>query len=160
MDQGNNEDISTLYLTYDLSTNYIYEEPIKSLQNICIWTTVLNSFESYEALQEIRRMLIDKDQEDTSNLFTIVENDLGIELLPICFITEVKLVIRLVYNEIMRFLETIFLESDKLLFVGNFVFNWQGGIKPRETVLRVLNRNILSTRGCLNFPVNIYLTMI
>ncbi|RXG51436.1 Glycosylated lysosomal membrane protein B, partial [Armadillidium vulgare] len=111
---------------------------------------VVNSFECDEAVQEMRRMLIDGGQNDTSNLFTIVKNDMGIEILP-WFIEEVSLVIQQVYDEIMRFLATICIENDRLLFVGNFVFNRQGGINPRETVLRALDRNIFSAREQFEF---------
>ncbi|KAL7630083.1 UNVERIFIED_CONTAM: hypothetical protein RMT77_019784 [Armadillidium vulgare] len=140
MDQHFYEGIT--YFTYDLSTNYVFEQPIRFLKETCSWIAVLNSYQSNEAVQEIRRMLLNQDLEDTSNLFVIVElNVLRIEILPNRLVNEIRVVIRLVYNEIKRFLATIFLEADKLLFVGNFDFNCQGGINPRETVLRVINSN-------------------
>ncbi|RXG55011.1 hypothetical protein Avbf_12872, partial [Armadillidium vulgare] len=71
-----------------------YGVQVKSLRESCKLKAVLNSFECDEAVQEMRRMLIDKGQKDTSNLFTIVKNDLGIEILPWCIEEEVSLVIQ------------------------------------------------------------------
>ncbi|KAL7630939.1 UNVERIFIED_CONTAM: hypothetical protein RMT77_018779 [Armadillidium vulgare] len=151
MNQYNNTGTNPLYLNYDLSKNYLCGVQVKSLRESCKMRAVVNSFKCLEAVQEMRRMFIDKGQKDTSNLFTIVKKDLRIEILPCCVKEEVSLVIQQVYDEIKRFLTMINLESDRPLFAGNFAFNWQGGINPRETVLRALDRNIFSAREQFEF---------
>ncbi|KAL7638165.1 UNVERIFIED_CONTAM: hypothetical protein RMT77_011790 [Armadillidium vulgare] len=142
MDQDNNGDINSLFLNYDLSTNYLYGVQFKSLQEICILNVVVNSCESDEAVQEIRRLSLGQSQ-NTRNLFRIVKNSLPINQWLSRTVKEVRFTIRLVYNEIKRFLGTIGIENDKFLFLGKFVFNWQGGINPRKTVLRVLESSTL-----------------
>ncbi|RXG56298.1 hypothetical protein Avbf_12653 [Armadillidium vulgare] len=135
---------TNLYCKYDLSTNYLHEVQIKSLEKICILTAVVNAFEYAEALEEIRRLFLGHGQNNPGNLYMIVLNILGVKYLPRYFKREILLTIKLVHEEIERFLKSIFLESDKSLFIGNYVFNWQGGIDPRQTVLKVLNSNKLS----------------
>ncbi|KAL7642905.1 UNVERIFIED_CONTAM: hypothetical protein RMT77_006194 [Armadillidium vulgare] len=151
MDQDDNEDINSLYLNYDLSRNYLYGVQVKSLKETSILQAVANSFECDEAVQNLERMLPALDDEDANNLFAIVENNLPIQSLPTTLVNEVRLGIVQVFDEIKRFLALIFLHSDKFFFLGNFFFNWQGGIDSRETVLRVLNRNIFSTREMFEF---------
>ncbi|RXG51437.1 Protoporphyrinogen oxidase [Armadillidium vulgare] len=77
MNQYNNTGTNPLYLNYDLSTNYLCGVQVKSLRESCKLKAVVNSFECDEAVQEMRRMFIDKGQKDTSNLFTIVKKDLA-----------------------------------------------------------------------------------
>ncbi|KAL7638163.1 UNVERIFIED_CONTAM: hypothetical protein RMT77_011788 [Armadillidium vulgare] len=151
MDQDDNEDINSLYLNYDLSTNYLYGVQVKSLKETSMLQAVVNSFGCDEAVQKFTSELQGLDDEDANNLFYIVANKLQIQSLPMTLVFEVRLVIVQVFDEIKRFLASIFLHSDKYFFLGNFVFNWQGGINSRETVLRVLNRNILSTRERFEF---------
>ncbi|KAL7638166.1 UNVERIFIED_CONTAM: hypothetical protein RMT77_011791 [Armadillidium vulgare] len=137
----NIEDLNRLFLNYDLSINYLQidGEEFKSLQKLCILTAVAHAFECNEAIEEIKNIL---QSQSTGTLYSIVSNKLRIQLIPFYFVNEIKLTIRLVYEEIKGFLTPIIWE-DKFLFLGNFVFNWQGAINPRETVLKVLNCSTL-----------------
>ncbi|KAL7630159.1 UNVERIFIED_CONTAM: hypothetical protein RMT77_019703 [Armadillidium vulgare] len=142
-------DVNSLYLNYDLKTNYLHHDEIevKSLQELCILTAVVKAFECDEAVKEIRQI---SNDEHADNLFAVVENKLPMKELPPKFVKEIKLEIRLVFKEIYRFLESIFWE-DKFAFLGNFEFNWQGAINPRKTVLKVLNCSQLTRQEKFEF---------
>ncbi|KAL7638164.1 UNVERIFIED_CONTAM: hypothetical protein RMT77_011789 [Armadillidium vulgare] len=144
MEQDHNRDLSSLYLTYDLDTNHTNEAHNMSRQEISIFNAVVHSFDRYRPVKELIRMLIDEEDNDTSYLFTIVESDLPKEILQENLV-KVRVTIRLVYDEIKRFIAKVNLKEDKYLFVGNFVFTCQGAIHPRQTVRRVFTSTIFST---------------
>ncbi|KAL7638162.1 UNVERIFIED_CONTAM: hypothetical protein RMT77_011787 [Armadillidium vulgare] len=145
MDQGNIGDVSPLYMSYDVTKNYLYDVQVRSLEEYSMMVSVIHSFECDEAVGEIRRLLLVQGEEDTNNLFMIVKNHLPINSLIRVILKEVNVTIQLIYDEMKRFLGTI-LGSDKSIFIGNFVFNWQGVINPRETVLRVIKSTTLSVK--------------
>ncbi|KAL7638159.1 UNVERIFIED_CONTAM: hypothetical protein RMT77_011784 [Armadillidium vulgare] len=142
-------DMNSLYLNYDLKTNYLHHDEIevKSLQKLCILTAVVKAFECDEAVEEMRQLSKD---EHADNLFAVVENKFPIKELPPKFVKEIQLEIRLIFKEIYRFLMSISRE-DKFEFLGNFVFNWQGAINPLETFLKVLNCSTLTRQEKFEF---------
>ncbi|KAL7638160.1 UNVERIFIED_CONTAM: hypothetical protein RMT77_011785 [Armadillidium vulgare] len=143
-----NVDRNLLYLNYNLNTGYLSHDEVEvvSLQKLCILTAVVKAFECDEAVKEMRKFL----NAQGDNLFGVVENILSVELLPPKFAKEIKLEIRLVFKEMYRFLESIFWK-DKFAFLGNFVFNTQGSIHPRNTVLKVLNCSTLKVERKFEF---------
>ncbi|KAL7630158.1 UNVERIFIED_CONTAM: hypothetical protein RMT77_019702 [Armadillidium vulgare] len=144
MFQDDNEIEFSLYLDYNLSTGFLhqYEVETPSLQKLSIMSAIVSAFNCDEAVEEIRNLNFDDDQEN-ANLVRVVKNKVGVTKLPNSLRRRVEADCRLIYIEIIDFLSSISPQY-RSFFFGNIVFNCQGVVNPRETVLKILSCNSLS----------------
>lgn len=141
--EGDNKDFKSLYVNYNLSTGQLHhdENEVKSLQSLCILSAVINAFESFEVIQEMKRQYFSQSPQNYNNLLEIVKEKVGVKSLPRCFTKDIELTIHFLCKEIESFLSSFIVFRFSGFFLGNLVFNCQGTINPRLTILKALSYN-------------------
>ncbi|KAL7631528.1 UNVERIFIED_CONTAM: hypothetical protein RMT77_018168 [Armadillidium vulgare] len=137
------------FLRYDLSEDYIQGAEIVDLQLLSSSVIIGKVFSHPFVLKKVKkigRLNLEKDTVLVNNLWRVIE-DLVIEktksIIPHeIFRINVKPVIYVVGRQIYELLKkSVAFFGDESLFLSNLVFNSEGIISTRGTILEILNRS-------------------